>query len=95
MKIVYFLKNGVADPKDLEYRGVLKKEGHTVTFSNGSVTYGFEDKCDAVVMNAEFEHVRLWAEWKCIEIIESKPEPEPEPTEKPKQTRRTRKTSDK
>jgi len=60
VKIIYFVKNGQPTANDLLLKSLLTKSGNKVTFSNGSVPYGFEDSCGKVVMSESFQHVEDW-----------------------------------
>ena len=73
MKIVYFLKNGVATAEDKDRAESFKLKGNKCKFSNGSAPYGFEDSCDAVYLSHDFPHIEEWAVSKGIKVM--KPEP--------------------
>lgn len=90
-KIIYFLRNGVPTDYDLLERKKMEVTDKVI-FSNGSFPYGFEDSCDAIIMNDDFPHIEKWAKSKGIEILPYKTEPEPEPEVKPKPTRGRKKT---
>ena len=67
MKIVFFVENGKPTNEDFTLKSILTREGNKVTFSNGSVPYGFQDTCGKVVMSKPFEHIIEWCKSKGIE----------------------------
>lgn len=73
MKIIYFVSNGTMDEQDHASVVKLRGEGNKVILANGSPTIGFKDSCDAVVMSADFPHIREWAESEGINIIDMNP----------------------
>lgn len=69
MKIVYFLKNGIARSEDLVKREEFRKQGHKIVFSNADVLKGFESVCDAVYLNCDAAHVEKWAKASGIDVM--------------------------
>lgn len=97
-KIIIFVENGRPKKNDVIIKSELESEGNQVIFSNGSMLYGFQDSCDAIVNTTGNSAIKAWADGKGITIIgdvNAKPEPESvsvevepesdkeEPTEKP------------
>lgn len=93
MKIIMFLDKGIATIGDIEVQMKLRSEGHKVSMSNGSVTKGFQDSCDAIVMCGDFPHIKEWAELKGVKVLgeEKKEEEAPKPKRgrKPKEASKT------
>lgn len=73
MKLIYFATNGRVTNEDRVKAFDLESSGYKIYFSNGSVTYGFQDSCDAVYLSADFPHIESWAVSKGVKVM--KPEP--------------------
>lgn len=87
MKIIFFVENGRPSVEDFTSKATLESGGSKVFFSNGSMLWGFEDSCDAVVLSGDFPHIEKWAESKGIDILVEKKEeakPKPKQARKPK-----------
>jgi hypothetical protein len=83
MKIIYFVSNGKVTLEDRAWVERKRLERNNVTFSNGSVPYGFEDSCDAIFLAGNFPLIEKWAVSKGIEIMR----PAVEPTQEPEVTK--------
>lgn len=99
-KIIIFVENGRPKKNDVIIKSELESEGNQVIFSNGSMLYGFQDSCNAIINTTGNSAIKAWAENKGIAVIgdiKAKTEPEvvaaesrrEEPTEKPARRGRT------
>lgn len=78
-KIIIFVENGRPKKNDVIIKSELESEGNQVIFSNGSMLYGFQDSCNAIVNTTGNSAIKAWAESKGITIIgDVKPKTEPE-----------------
>ena len=95
-KIIIFVENGRPKKNDVIIKSELESEGNQVIFSNGSMLYGFQDSCNAIVNTTGNSAIKAWAESKGITIlgdvkakqpevvaVEPEKEEQKEPTEKP------------
>ena len=74
-KIIIFVENGRPKKNDVIIKSELESEGNQVIFSNGSMLYGFQDSCNAIINTTGNSAIKAWAESKGIAIIgDVKPE---------------------
>ena len=68
-KIIIFVENGRPKKNDVIIKSELESEGNQVIFSNGSMLYGFQDSCNAIVNTTGNSAIKAWAENKGITVI--------------------------
>lgn len=60
-KILLFVLNGEVQVKHREYKFEQEKLNNTVTMCNGSMSWGFKDSCDLIVLDCENKNIEEWA----------------------------------